>query len=94
MPADEIASLQRTLDEGGRFSSKVISEAYEHFQNVLGDKSDKLLHRWAQINVMDCEQSLGQRSGTFRKQREQFQILVCIPPLAFVLFHLVNSSLG
>ena len=78
MSADEVASIQRTLDEGGTFSSKVISDAYDGFQAAFPDKVDKILHTWAQVNIMDCDKSVGQRVGSFRKQREQFQTLVSI----------------
>ncbi|KIM38195.1 hypothetical protein M413DRAFT_30328 [Hebeloma cylindrosporum] len=74
-PPEEIAALQKTLDEGGNFSSKIISDAYEVFQAAFPGKADKMLHRWAQINILEIEKSVGQRSGNFRKQRDQFQAL-------------------
>ena len=78
MPSHEIATLERILEEGGNFSSKVIADAYDGFQAAFPDNADKLLHAWAQVNVMDCEQSVGQRASVFRKQCEQFQTLVRI----------------
>jgi len=81
--ADEVAAIQRTLDEGGTFSSKVISDAYDGFQATFPDKADRLLHAWAQVNVMDCEKSVGQRASSFQKQHDQFQILVSIALIAF-----------
>ena len=76
MPSHEIATLERILEEGGNFSSKVIADAYNGFQAAFPDNADKLLHAWAQVNVMDCEQSVGQRASIFRKQCEQFQTLM------------------
>jgi hypothetical protein len=84
MPADEIDALQNALDEGGNFSQKVISDAYDGFQAAFPDNADKLLHAWAQVNVMDCEKSVGQRASNFRKLRDQFQILVSFFPTYFV----------
>lgn len=76
MPSDEIDVLQTTLDEGGNFSSKVISDAYDGFQAAFPDNADKLLRAWAQVNIMDSEKSVGQRAGNFKKQTEQFRTLV------------------
>jgi hypothetical protein len=75
-PSDEIDALQTTLDEGGNFSSKVISDAYDGFQAAFPDNADKLLRAWAQVNIMDSEKSVGQRAGNFKKQSEQFRTLV------------------
>jgi hypothetical protein len=74
------------LDEGGTFSFKVISDAYDRFQAALPDKADKILHAWAQVNIVDCDKSVSQRAGSFRKQREQFQTLVSI---VLFVFHVV-----
>jgi uncharacterized protein YmfQ (DUF2313 family) len=94
IPADEIASLQRALDEGGTFLNKVSREAYERFQAVFPDNSDKVLQAWARLNMAECENSLAQRANSFRKQREQFQALVRIPSFAFRLCHVLNTSSG
>ena len=56
-PSDKIAVLQTTLDEGGNFSSKVISDAYDGFQAAFPNNTDKLLHAWAQVNIMDSDKS-------------------------------------
>jgi hypothetical protein len=87
-PSDEIAALQTTLDEGGNFSSKVISDAYDGFQAAFPDNADKLLHAWAQVNVMDSDKSVGQRAGNFKKQCDQFRTLVSVL-FSGVLFILV-----
>jgi len=67
---------------------KVVSDAYEGFQAAFPAKADQLLHAWAQINILDCEKSVGQRANNFRKQRDQFQTLV-----SFFLFICSSSCL-